>query len=102
MKTEVQFMIRVKLPEPNPRTEDGYDADYSAAINAVKPYGFEVKWPNEGDCAWPVDSEGFTFVPLYVSTTEAGMVNTWISRYYALEDRHRAIKDKAKELASMA
>lgn len=98
---KVEFMIRVKLPERNPRPSDGYDENYSSAINAAKPYGFEVKWPRDGE-SWPVDSEGFTFVPLYLSTTEGGPVNVWIDRYYRAAERLEEIHKQAEEIASKA
>ena len=61
-------MIRVKLPNASayagcPSGDSEYEDAYKSAIARVKPEGFEVKWPRIGH-RWPVDSEGYTYVPL--------------------------------------
>lgn len=64
----VEFHVRVRLPDAasfhsSPSGDAEYEAAYSSAISAVKPRGFEVRWPRTGQ-KWPVDSEGYTWVPL--------------------------------------
>lgn len=66
----MQFMIRVELPSPSaypsgPSGDTEYYTAYKDAIFASLPDGFEVFWPRAGQ-RWPVDSEGYTFVPLYL------------------------------------
>lgn len=70
MKEEYpELMVRVKLPSPSdyssgPSGDTEYERAYTAAIFAVKPPGFEVKWLRAGQ-SWPKDSEGYTWVRLY-------------------------------------
>lgn len=76
---EMLFVVRAKLPFPDiyPRTgrssaerreevseeeRKNYDA-----IFAMKPFGFEVKWRYNEATSWPMDEEGFVWVPLYLS-----------------------------------
>lgn len=105
MKTEVQFMIRVKLPPlsegvTSPSGDPAEDRAYKDAIFAAKPYGFEVQWNYDGP-AWPIDSQGYTYVPLFVSTTEAGALNTWIDRYYQIREAMASVTAKASELLAI-
>lgn len=107
-KSKLEFMIRVKLPQQlpdfcNPRTIDPSPEcrKWQDEIFVAKPYGFEVSWPQDG-LIWPVDSDGYTYVPLYISTTEGGALNVWIDRYHRAADRLRQIDEKALELSHMA
>lgn len=105
---KLEFMVRVRLPIlPDGITHHVYQPDltpeqraYQNAIFAAKPFGFEVRWPEDGK-AWPVDSDGYTYVPLFISTTEAGAVNVWIDRYYEARDQLSKVAAKAKELLQM-
>lgn len=88
----VEFMCRVKLPSG--------DADYAeafrAAILAVKPVGFEVRWPKLNE-KWAVDSEGYTLVPLYL-TDEKQAVAYWMDRGNRAEKRLKEIQDAIRRL----
>lgn len=69
-----EYFIRVKLPSPSgfascPSGDTAYEEAFRSAIFAVKPTGFEVKYPRTGE-AWPVDSSGMTWVPLYCNDTQ--------------------------------
>lgn len=68
---EIEFMVRVQLPNPNnyhssPSGDSQFDDDYKKAIFDNKPPGFEVMWPRLNE-KWPIDSEGYTYVRLYLS-----------------------------------
>jgi hypothetical protein len=74
MKTErtLEVMMRIKLPVEGGFIRTSMSSDYTPdqqacmnAIFAAKPQGFEVRWPQIGE-RWPVDSEGVTYVPLYL------------------------------------
>lgn len=102
-------MIQVKLPSSSeyhasPSGDTEYESAYKQAIFDAKPEGFEVSWPKIGH-RWPIDSEGFTFVPLYLSQTtgisQADMLTRWISRYQELEDKMTAIMKKGEELIEL-
>lgn len=85
---QLMFMVRVKLPNPagyhsSPSGDTEYEQARSSAIFAVKPVGFEVKWPRGGE-RWPVDSEGYTFVPLVVSDHRDALAT-------AIEERGRML-----------
>lgn len=63
-----EFMVRVKLPDSSgyaacPSGDSEYEDAYHSALAAATPPGFEVVKPRIGQ-RWPVDSEGYTFVPL--------------------------------------
>lgn len=67
----LEYFVRVKLPSPGgyhsgPSGDSEFEDAYKGAIFAAKPPGFEVKWPKLMQ-RWPVDSEGYTFVPLFLS-----------------------------------
>lgn len=88
-----EFMVRVKLPDPSryspgPSGDNAYDDAYDKALRDAVPPGFEVRRPRLGQ-RWPVDSEGYTFVPLYCSgpqkalshyIEEVGRLEAYVSR----------------------
>lgn len=94
-KNTLEFMIRVKLPNPgaysgSPSGDSQYEDDYNKAIFDIKPPGFEVSWPKLGH-KWPSDSLGFTYVPLYISDEKSGLYY-YIERVHELEDKLEKIK----------
>jgi hypothetical protein len=97
---QVGFHIRVKLPSPaafhsGPSGDTEYDEAYKGAIFREKPQGFEVRWPRLNE-KWPVDSEGYTWVPLYVSHAQDALHNALDMLHTAqrqLETLRKAIKE---------
>jgi hypothetical protein len=94
----VEFMVRIKLPTELIFTNQSgeYTSDQKACMDAIfaeKPQGFEVRWPKVGQ-KWPVDSEGFTFVPLYLSSHKD-------HSYYLLDQNERNYR-KIQELKKLA
>lgn len=92
LSPQLMFMVRVKLPNPagyhsSPSGDTEYESARSEAIFAVKPAGFEVKWPRGGE-RWPVDSEGYTFVPLVLTDHRDALAN--------------AIRERGEELKRMS
>jgi len=72
MERTLEVMMRIKLPVEGGFIRTIESSEYTAdqkvcmdAIFAAKPRGFEVRWPKIGE-RWPMDSEGTTFVPLYL------------------------------------
>lgn len=102
---QVEFMVRVKLPSSggyhsSPSGDTQYEIDYRQAIFDVKPIGFEVRWPRLNE-KWPVDSEGYTYVPLYVSQHCDALADLR-TRYNALLKLHQKIADLSKQIAQLA
>lgn len=63
-----EFMVRVKLPNPNgyascPSGDTDYEVDYDKAIKQATPEGFEVIKERLG-VSNPVDSTGYTYLRL--------------------------------------
>jgi hypothetical protein len=86
---QMLFCVRVKLPSSgayhcSPSGDTEFEQARNSAIFAVKPRGFEVKWPRSGE-SWPVDSEGFTYVPLFVTDHRDALA-------YAIEEQNRMRK----------
>lgn len=72
---DYEIVIRVKLPSAvgfhsSPSGDTEYEEAYRKAIFDKKPVGFEVRWPRLNE-KWPVDGDGMTWVPLYVSDKAA-------------------------------
>lgn len=106
MKAELVFGIRVKL-------DDGIDPvaicekyqrvqgqeEYNKMRDEIfeaKPDGFEVRWPSK-QRPWPVDSDGFTFMPLY----ETDAIAAHVSLIEQLCDARRELEwmcDMAKKM----
>lgn len=87
MKAELVFGIRVKLEDGidpvailekyRASSTGGEDPNYIAMRDAIfeaKPNGFEVHWARKSR-PWPVDSAGYTFVPLYVTDSKLAHVS---------------------------
>ncbi len=94
MSEPLMFMVRVKLPPL-----DGPDevlGPWKQAVFAAKPPGFEVKWARNGE-KWPVDSEGFTFVPLYVTSAKEVFLYH-VEKVVSLERRLKHIQDTLRSL----
>ncbi len=101
MANPVQFMIRVKLPSSSayhssPSGDSEYDEAYKKAIFDIKPPGFEVCWPRLNE-KWPKDSEGYTFVPLYISDDKTSL-HYYIERVAMLENQLAKAREHAKQL----
>ncbi len=103
MAEELMFMVRAKLPSSVKVTNmlsDDVDKDYSRefkdACFAAKPQGFEIKWPRNGE-SWPIDSEGYTFIPLYLTDRKEGHLY-FIERTYELEKQLKYIKSVLEKL----
>ncbi len=63
-----EFMVRVKLPNPNgyaacPSGDTDYEVDYHKALKAATPDGFEAI-EERIEVSRPVDSTGYTYVRL--------------------------------------
>jgi hypothetical protein len=102
MGKPVEFMMKVKLPSPAafpscPSGDTDYDDAYRSAIFAEKPMGFEIAWPRLNQ-KWPVDSEGFTWVPLYLSSSKDAL-HVALNEWHRLQKAHQALLDKLKALA---
>lgn len=102
---QLELMFRIKLPDEDECTLEGLcnnapEKDYENTrswrmlILDSKPPGYEVKWPSKGE-VWPADSEGFTWVPLYL-TNAKDATSHWMSEYYTVKNR----LDKLKHLLS--
>lgn len=103
--SQVEYMVRVKLPNsasfsPGPSGDTEYDEAYRNAISAVRPRGFEVKWPKLGH-RWPVDSEGYTCVLLFVSDHATALTH-WIDRADRLAKKLDEISKLAKDLTRLS
>lgn len=103
------FCIRVKMPDATKYSSDGghespLSRARSNAIFAAKPQGFEVKWPLL-DQNWPVDAEGFTWVPLYHSD-DKNIVSRLLDKIQSLEqtmfDVGHHVQDAALRLGMYA
>lgn len=96
ISTQLLFVVKVKLPascafHSSPSGDTEYEQAYNSAIFAVKPRGFEVKWP-KGAERWPVDSEGFTYVPLVLTDHRDALAKT-IEDCARLRQRLKLISD---------
>lgn len=94
--------IRVKLPSSggyhsSPSGDAEYEKAYKDAIFKAKPAGFEVKWPRANE-KWPVDSEGYTFVPLYL-TQAADAVAHWQEQADMYRVKYETLQNKVLKLA---
>ena len=106
----VQFMIRVKLPKSSafhcsPSGDTEYDRAFQDAIFEVKPQGFEVLWPRAGH-RWPEpDSEGFTFVPLFLSDEARALKDDraayWMDKYNRHLEQRARVRKLAEELIAI-
>jgi hypothetical protein len=102
---DVELMIRVKLPRGG--CWEGIsggcnDADHHKAakwrlaIFAAKPSGYEVKWPAMGE-RWPKDSEGYVWVPLYLTHAKDAAAH-WAGEYMRIYERLTALRKQIQEL----
>jgi hypothetical protein len=96
---ELEVMMRIKLPVDGGFVRDSM-GDFTPdqqkcadAIFAAKPVGFEVRWPEIGT-RWPMDSDGVTYVPLYVSHSK--------DAYAGLLDRYERLRQKVTKLQLLA
>lgn len=89
MQNEMIFIVRVKIPKGNEQAQND-------AIFAVKPQGFEVRWPLLNRC-WPIDIEGYTWVPLFPYSIKDALVNS-IDREYETRNQLNMIKEKIKTI----
>lgn len=100
-ETSLEFMVRVKLPCASDfKPGDGYESARNDAIFAIKPCGFEVKWPREGQ-TWPVDSEGYTYVPLFL-TYHKDALAFYMERHFKSVKFRNELVEKAEEVARIA
>lgn len=102
----LELMVRVKLPEGG--SYEGFYPDssedehiktretWTTAIFAAKPPGYEVKWPKRGQ-TWPMDSEGYTWVPLYL-TYAKDAIHHWMDEYYRTKDALDRLRQGVKDL----
>ncbi len=96
---ELMFMMRVKLPPEDPPAASPGDIVYGPwkkAIFSEKPPGFEIQWPREGQC-WPVDSDGYTFVPLYITNRQEAHLY-YINSHRELQRKYDRLAGAIKEL----
>ena len=99
----LEFMVRVKLPGKYQHHNSDYDNPNAAIIDAVfavKPRGFEVKWPKPGQ-EWPVDSEGYTYVPLFLTAHKDALAH-YMDSYFHLKKRNEDIRTAAEALGRLA
>jgi hypothetical protein len=92
---QVDFMVRVKLPHPGtyytPNAEnDGPARDYSDALSAAKPPGYEFVYPAPGH-QWPVDSAGYTYARLHCPGDEVALAY-WMDRSQRLDQTLRRMR----------
>ena len=95
-----ELMFRVKLPEGDfyagisggcSEEESIAARPWKDAIFAIKPPWYEVKWPSKGQ-AWPKDSEGYTWVPLYL-TNEKDACGYWMESYWRAHDKLEKVRE---------
>lgn len=94
------FMMRVKLPDPaayssGPSGDTAYQDAFCLALFQCKPDGYEVIYP-AANTKWPVDSEGFSWVPLRC-TDEKNALAYWMKETAllrsALDKLRRAFRE---------
>ena len=95
----VEAMMRVKLPNSaayysGPGGDTQYESDYRKALADAKPHGYEINYPRTNE-KWPVDSEGFTWVRLYVSDNKIALAY-WMDKAQALEKRLIRLRELLK------
>lgn len=95
------FVMKVKLPNSNefhsgPSGDTEYEEAHRKALFANKPDGFEIRYKRSG-VEWPVDSSGFTWVPLYVSVERDGIAMA-LERADRAERSLREIREKITQI----
>lgn len=104
---QVQFMVKVKLPSScgfhcSPSGDMEYEQAIHNTIIAAKHPDFEVHWPKLNE-KWPIDSQGYTYVPLYLRNNQGSdQMNNWINMYYDAQKEIKFLKEKIKDLAGFA
>ena len=98
----VEYVVRVKLPSSDgyhsgPSGDTEYDQDYTKAIFAAKPEGFEVAWQSRD--TWPKDKDGMTWVRLYC-TDQKKAVEYFMDRADLLRKQIERMKKIGQELAN--
>lgn len=97
---EPVYYIKVKLPPQRDKNPTQHLLAIKDAIFTVKPHGFEVKWGHgleEHVVGWPIDKEGYTYVPLYV--TETGKQDTLVT-YMKETQRLQELLKKVRALCA--
>ncbi len=106
MSEELMFMVRVKLPTAShqgnlyqselEKFNSDYEKSYKSSVFAAKPPGFEIKWPRNGE-KWPIDSEGYSFMPLYISDRKEVHLH-YVEKVFELQKELDRIKGELRKL----